>query len=104
MNRATISAAALHEIKNRPLKWTTIFVLKISTWAIWMGGCLYGLCAVHSLGVTLALQVLLGAAYAHGVELQHQALHQSGFQSHAASRLFGILLGLPMLVSYSSYQ
>ncbi|MEQ0777771.1 fatty acid desaturase [Paraburkholderia tropica] len=104
MDRATIGAAALFEIKNRPFKWAAIFLAKILVWVVWIGGCLYGLCTVHSMGATLALQAVLGAAYAHGVELQHQALHQSGFKSRSASRIFGIILGLPMLVSYSSYQ
>lgn len=48
--------------------------------------------------------LLLGLAFAHGVELQHQALHGAGFTSSVMNRIIGVILGLPMLVSYSSYQ
>ncbi len=42
--------------------------------------------------------------FAHGVELQHQALHYQGFKSNKYNTFFGILLGLPMLVSFHEYQ
>jgi fatty acid desaturase len=48
--------------------------------------------------------VLVGLIYAHGVELQHQALHNSAFPSKSWNRFVGFLLGLPMLVSFSDYQ
>lgn len=48
--------------------------------------------------------VSLGLMYAHAVELQHQALHNTGFANKTVSRIVGFLLGLPMLVSYSDYQ
>jgi fatty acid desaturase len=48
--------------------------------------------------------VILGLMYAHAVELQHQALHNTGFPNKTLSRVVGFLLGLPMLVSYSDYQ
>lgn len=47
---------------------------------------------------------LLGVAMAHGVELAHQALHHTGFRSRRLNELFGILLGLPMLVSFHEYR
>ncbi len=48
--------------------------------------------------------VVLGLIYAHGVELQHQALHNTAFPSKLWNRLVGFFLGLPMLVSFSDYQ
>lgn len=48
--------------------------------------------------------VLLGLMYAHGAELQHQALHNTAFPSKSWNRLVGFFLGLPMLVSFSDYQ
>ena len=48
--------------------------------------------------------IVLGLAMAHGVELQHQALHATGFRSRIANELWGIVLGLPMLVSYYEYR
>jgi len=46
----------------------------------------------------------LGLMYAHGVELQHQTLHNTGFPSRRWNRFVGFFLGLPMLVSFSDYQ
>jgi fatty acid desaturase len=48
--------------------------------------------------------ILLGLTYAHGVELQHQALHNTAFPSKFWNRLVGFFLGAPMLVSFSDYQ
>ena len=104
MNRQKIVFASIADVKRRPLMWSGIFCAKCCTWIAWVAFCVYKLCFSNDLIVTLALQLLLGAAFAHGVELQHQALHQSGFRSRRLSRIFGVALGLPMLVSYSSYQ
>lgn len=46
----------------------------------------------------------LGLMFAHGVELQHQALHLLGFRNRRFNEVAGIVLGLPMLVSYAAYQ
>jgi len=46
----------------------------------------------------------LGLVFGHGVELQHQALHNTAFPSRFLNRWVGFLLGLPMLVSVSDYQ
>jgi fatty acid desaturase len=48
--------------------------------------------------------ILLGLVYAHGVELQHQALHNTAFPSRFWNRFAGFFLGLPLLVSFSDYQ
>lgn len=48
--------------------------------------------------------LLLGAMFAHAVELQHQCLHHSAFRRSWPHRLVGVPLGLPMLVSYSHYR
>ena len=48
--------------------------------------------------------ILLGIAYAHAVELQHQCLHSTAYRSKFWNRLVGIFLGLPSLVSFSDYQ
>ncbi|WP_419995144.1 fatty acid desaturase family protein [Streptomyces boninensis] len=55
--------------------------------------------------LTLAAgMLLLGALYPHMVELQHQCLHHSAFRKGPPHRAAGVLLGLPMLVSYSHYR
>ncbi|MFF1779378.1 fatty acid desaturase family protein [Streptomyces virginiae] len=48
--------------------------------------------------------LLLGVVYTHMVELQHQCLHHSAFVRVGLHRPVGLLLGLPMLVSYSHYR
>jgi fatty acid desaturase len=63
-----------------------------------------------SLAVVLPLpywilpSVLLGLAYAHAVELQHQCLHNTAYRNRTWGRVVGVLLGLPSLVSFSDYQ
>lgn len=52
----------------------------------------------------VALQLALGIVFAHGLELQHEALHHNLFKSPRLNRAFGIAFGLPMLVSYTHYQ
>ncbi|WLG85671.1 fatty acid desaturase [Pseudomonas cucumis] len=104
MDKRTIVAAALSDFKNNRGKWVALYFSKVFIWGAWIAACVYGILVAQSTSVTVMLQLLLGAAFAHGVELQHQALHQSGFRSRRANRYVGILLGLPMFVSYSSYQ
>ncbi|MGI5170144.1 fatty acid desaturase family protein [Spirillospora sp. CA-253888] len=53
---------------------------------------------------TVAGVLLLGAVYTHMVELQHQCLHHSAFTSARPHRPVGVVLGLPLLVSYSHYR
>ena len=48
--------------------------------------------------------VLLGCMFAHAVELQHQCLHNTAFRSTRWNRIVGVLLGMPLLVSFSDYQ
>jgi fatty acid desaturase len=47
---------------------------------------------------------VLGLAYAHAVELQHQCLHHTAYRGIVWNRIVGVILGLPLLVSYSDYQ
>ncbi len=56
------------------------------------------------LPLSVLAMILLGLILAHGVELQHQALHNTAFASKSWNRFAGFLLGAPMLVSYSDYQ
>jgi fatty acid desaturase len=48
--------------------------------------------------------VAMGFVFAHGLELQHEALHQNLFKRPILNRIFGVLLGIPMLVSYTHYK
>jgi fatty acid desaturase len=58
----------------------------------------------QSMLVTVLAQMALGLLWAHGLELQHECLHQAMFPSRTANRLLGFLFGAPMLVSYSHYH
>lgn len=48
--------------------------------------------------------ILLGAAFTHGVELEHQSVHKLGFSNKYVNYFTGIALGLPMMVSFTSYR
>jgi fatty acid desaturase len=54
--------------------------------------------------VRILPSLLLGLAFAHAVELQHQCLHNTAYRSKFWNRLIGVSLGLPSLVSFSDYQ
>jgi fatty acid desaturase len=80
-----------------------VFLLKLTVLAI-----------LYAAGGALALQrslwiaglgiFVLGAAYTHAVELQHQCLHHSAFRWPRPHRWVGVPLGLPLLVVYSHYR
>lgn len=73
---------------------------------IYLVGIAYGVsCSLSSNSAWQALGVLLlGAMFAHGVELQHQILHNQGFRKSILNEMAGILVGLPMLVSFAGYK
>lgn len=80
-----------------------VFAMKLAVAVILLSG-----------GVALALEdswwvrpfgiILCGMTFAHAAELQHQALHNIGFRSHRANTISGIVLGIPMLVSFAAYR
>jgi fatty acid desaturase len=82
---------------------STPFVVRLLVCAGLMGSSAW---LILEFGGVLGLlgTVILGLMFAHAAELQHQALHITGFSSKALSRGVGFLLGLPLLVSYSDYQ
>lgn len=49
-------------------------------------------------------EVLLGLAYAHGLELTHEALHHNMFKRSIYNRIAGFSTAAPMLVSYTHYR
>lgn len=48
--------------------------------------------------------IINGAAYAHALELQHQCLHYTAFKRRKLNYYCGVLLGLPMFVSFTDYR
>ncbi|MFI6819875.1 fatty acid desaturase family protein [Micromonospora sp. NPDC050187] len=98
--RADVRSAARHlrtEVDDRS------FASKLALWALLTvaGGVLATRpeTALRVLGV-----VVLGCMFAHAAELQHQTLHGLGFRHARTNRLVGVLLGLPMLISFSAYR
>jgi fatty acid desaturase len=81
----------------------TPFLLRVVLFLALVAG-LISVIVVTRGAVAFAAMVVLGLIYAHGVELQHQALHNTGFPSKSWNRFVGFFLGLPMLVSFSDYQ
>jgi fatty acid desaturase len=80
-----------------------IFVEKLALVAVLfivgIGIQIYGGIIGAAIGV-----IVLAATYTHMLELQHQCLHHSAFRTARWHRIFGVLLGLPLLVSYSHYR
>ena len=62
------------------------------------------LCLLSNFAWQILGTILLGAMFAHSIELQHQVLHAQGFRDRQTNNFIGILLGIPMLVSYYDYR
>lgn len=62
-------------------------------------------CMMSGTGWLVILGALVqGAMYVHLIELQHSVLHLHFSDSHRVNRVLGVLLGLPMLISFSDFQ
>jgi fatty acid desaturase len=94
-----------HEIEckdliiNRP----TVFIAKCLVWAL-MITVGVALLSMQPWWIKAAGVVLSAMAFAHGIELQHQALHSTGTGNRRLDRMLGLLLGLPLLISFHHYQ
>lgn len=86
-------------VRNRP----QIFILKFAIWAsaIGLGIYLVSLGRWYTQGVGVILVALM---FAHGVELEHQALHGTGTGKRWLDMKLGFILGLPLLISVSHYR
>lgn len=64
--------------------------------------------AVIAVGVgwwaTAIAIVVIGAMFAHLVELQHECLHEHAFRSRRLNRWFGVVCGMFVFSSYSHYK
>src|SRR4051794_9574877 len=79
------------------------FLVRLLICALLAAGSLALIVTTRGLA-SVAGMILLGLVYAHAVELQHQALHNTALPSKFWNRFVGYFLGLPMLVSFSDYQ
>ena len=95
---AEMDLSALSKVRAAPFLWRFLLY----------GGLVAGFAGLAagspSRAVAGIAMILLGLVYAHGVELQHQTLHNTAFPSRRWNRIAGFFLGLPMLVSFSNYQ
>lgn len=99
----TLAAAAEPGLRQKLRSSDIVFSLKLAILAI---GSLVGgyLASTHNFALIVVGIVVLGLWQAHAVELQHQVLHGLGYRNARFNHLVGVLLGLPMLVSYSGYR
>lgn len=80
-----------------------LFIEKLLLLVFLLAASVFMILALSGIYALIAM-IGLGLMYAHAIELQHQCLHNTAFRSKQWNRLVGILLGIPMLVSYSDYQ
>lgn len=86
-------------IGNQPI----IYLMKILIWGICLfSGIFLSFC--HDLRLQIFGAFFASIMMAHGIELQHQALHENGFNNRLLNRVVGFFLGLPLLISYSHYK
>ncbi len=69
--------------------------------AIWLAG--YAL-VISATPAALAGVALLGLVYARNLEFMHECLHATALPRPRANALFGTLLGIPMLVSFTRWR
>lgn len=80
-----------------------VMVRRLAVFALLLGTGYAAILSRNLLG-SVAGTLVVGAMYAHGVELTHQFLHGTGFRNRAANRISGFLCALPMFVSHSHYR
>ena len=83
---------------NRPWRFSLRVLMAMSIWA---AGSALTLSGEWRFAVGVFLE---GLVFAHMLELVHSCVHSTAFGSRRADRIAGVLLGLPMLVSFSDYR
>lgn len=84
---------------NRPWRFSLKVLLALSILAAGGALTLSGDWRLAAAGVLIE-----GLVFAHMLELVHSCLHGTAFGAQRADRVAGVLLGLPMLVSFSDYR
>ncbi|WP_177243309.1 fatty acid desaturase [Bradyrhizobium sp. Gha] len=99
----TLAAAADLGLRHKLRSSDIVFSLKLAILTI--GSVVGGyLASRHNTAFIVLGILLLGLWQAHAVELQHQVLHGLGYRNARLNHMVGVVLGLPMLVSYSGYR
>ncbi|KAB1931833.1 fatty acid desaturase [Micromonospora sp. ALFpr18c] len=103
MSQTAISPRLLFQRATVRPRDEAVFIVKLLVLAVLTAAGAW--CALQpTVAVTVAGVVLLGLAYTHAVELQHQCLHHSAFRRSRLHRIVGVPLGLPLMVAYSHYR
>lgn len=96
-----VSKGTLRQLAIRDTRWSMLkMVLYLASIAL---PC-FVFYQVDDNVIRFACLVFLGIVYAHGLELQHEALHGNLFNSPALNRIAGFLAGAPMLVPFTLYR
>lgn len=82
---------------------SSVFIAKLALMAV-IATVGVSLALSQRFGVAIIGMVLIGSMMAHAVELQHQCVHYAAFKQKKFNRVFGMLLGVPMMVSFFRYR
>jgi len=96
-----VSKAAIQQLSAKD-PWVSS--AKVAAYLFFVGVFAAVYCITDSSWLRALAVIALGITYAHGVELQHEALHGNLFGRRALDRAVGFLTGAPMLVSYTQYR
>lgn len=91
------------EYRDLIIKRPWLFVAKVVLWMLMIAGG-WKLAYAGPTWAAVGGVVLMALAFAHGVELQHQALHGTGTRNRPLDMILGFVLGLPLLVSVWHYR
>lgn len=86
-------------IRHRPI----IFYLKFMIWAALICMGFYFLAKPSFMGKFAGITII-SMMFAHGIELEHQALHHTATGNRKIDMALGFILGLPLLISISHYR
>jgi fatty acid desaturase len=89
--------AELKSVSNISFGWRAL------VWVAILSGGAYLASSQNAITISLGI-VILGLGIAHGVELCHQALHNTAFTNGKANEILGLAMGLPLLVSFYEYR
>jgi fatty acid desaturase len=96
-----ISKAAIQRLSAKN-PW--LAAAKVAAYLLLVAGGATLYCVAENQLLRALAVVALGIVYAHGVELQHEALHGNLFGRRGLDRVAGIVTGAPMLVSFTQYR
>lgn len=92
------------EIKKLSVPNVFYSTIKVGVWLSGITGATLCIVTVNDLKIVILCEVVLGILFAHGLELQHEALHGNLFKSLKFNKIIGVIFGVPMLVSFTQYK